>query len=413
MDIVRDTHFDFMKYRTFWIVVSVALLVVGVFSIFVHGALNIGLDFAGGTQVTLKFAESPRLDELREFLAKAGVEEAVIQRFDEEEKNQVIVKTATVAGTEEGSRDPIVDVLTEHYNAGRTGLDLNDVGAATLAAELRRLDPDGVGGDPAHYDAVAASILGQRRNLGLFASWEDIGRTPGVSPAVVDALRAGGFLGSFAVLGVENVGPQIGEELRTKGLLAVVLSIVGMLIYIWIRFELEYGVGAIMATMHDVLVALGLFALLGFEFNLTTIAAFLTLVGYSVNDKIVIFDRVRENRAKSKAKPLIDVMNDSLNQTLSRTILTGGALLLAVTSLFVLGGEVLRGFAFVQGVGVVVGTYSSVYIACPFALLWEQLLGHRRRATRKPGEAAAPGKAPARGGKPAAGGRSGRPKSAA
>jgi preprotein translocase SecF subunit len=159
-----------------------------------------------------------------------------------------------------------------------------------------------------------------------------------------------------------------------------------MLGYIWLRFELRFGIGALMASIHDVLVALGLFALLGYEFNLTTIAAFLTLIGYSVNDTVVIFDRVRENMQKSPNTPLLDLMNRSLNETLSRTVLTSGTTLLAAGSLFVLGGDVLRGFSFVLAVGVIVGTYSSIYIAGPFTLLWEQLAGGGARARRGSGK---------------------------
>jgi preprotein translocase subunit SecF len=182
-------------------------------------------------------------------------------------------------------------------------------------------------------------------------------------------------LGTFTVTGVENVGPQIGEELRTQGFWAVVLSLIAMLGYIWIRFELRFGVGAVIALLHDVLITLGIYALMDYEFNLTTIAAFLTLVGYSVNDKVVIFDRVRENVRKSRRKPLVEIVNESINQTLSRTILTGGSTLLVLLCLLIWGGEVLRGFAFVMFVGILIGTYSSIYTACPFALLWEQLFG--------------------------------------
>ena len=150
-----------------------------------------------------------------------------------------------------------------------------------------------------------------------------------------------------------------------------------MMAYIWCRFEFRFGVGAMIASAHDVLVTLGLYALLGYEFNLTTIAAFLTLVGYSVNDTVVIFDRVRENMRKPKRLPLIQVINESINQTLSRTIMTGGTTLLAVLALFLVGGDVLRGFAFVLLFGIIVGTYSTIYIASPIVLLWEQWFGGR------------------------------------
>lgn len=382
MDLFRDSHIDFMKYRKYWIVVSLALLAFGVFSVFVHGKLNVGIDFAGGTQLTVQFAEQPEIDRLRGVLAQAGVADAQLQRFGEPGSHEVLIKTPVAEGTQEGLRDPIVAALDRVYNPGMDAeLDLNRDGVEDISAALLAADPDGVagGGDPeaaaAHYEGVAESILERRREAGLIGSWEQVAAAPGVSPAALDVLRDSGQLGNFAVLGVENVGPQMGRELREKGVWAVVLSLLGMLAYIWIRFELRFGIGALMASLHDVLIALGLFALFDYEFNLTTIAAFLTLIGYSVNDTVVIFDRVRENMHKHPAKPMVEVMNESLNQTLARTVLTSGTTLLAVGALFVLGGDVLRGFAFVLVIGVIVGTYSSLYIAAPFALLWEQLFG--------------------------------------
>ena len=195
-------------------------------------------------------------------------------------------------------------------------------------------------------------------------------------------LESDTYLGAFNILQNENVGPQIGGELRTKGILAVVLSLLGMLMYIWYRFELRFGVGALVAVFHDFLITLGLFAMVNYEFNLSTIAAFLTLVGYSVNDTVVIFDRVRENMRRNRRMPLIDIMNVSVNQTLSRTILTSGTTLLVVGCLFAMGGEVIRGFAFVLLVGVLVGTYSSIFVASPFALLWEKYFGRDARERR-------------------------------
>ncbi|HEX4955855.1 MAG TPA: protein translocase subunit SecD [Thermoanaerobaculia bacterium] len=232
---------------------------------------------------------------------------------------------------------------------------------------------------------LAAQGLGDAtiQRIGTAEENEVLIRTPvkegseeGTAGTVTSALRS--RYQDFEVRSTENVGPQVGSELRRKGILAVVFSMIGMLVYIWVRFELRFGVGALMAVVHDVLVTLGLYAFSGLEFNLTTIAAFLTLVGYSVNDTVVVFDRVRENMRKTPNRPLIEVMNLSLNQTLSRTILTGGTTLTACLALMFLGGEVLRGFAFILFVGVVVGTYSSIYIASPFALLWEERFGGAR-----------------------------------
>jgi preprotein translocase subunit SecF len=312
MDILRNTNIDFMKYRKFWIWVSLALVVGGVFSMFFYQNLNFGIDFKGGTQLTLRFPERPDIERLRHVAEREGVADAIIQRFGDASANEVLIKTPVVAGNEEGSGETLINAVKKEF------------------------------GD------------------------------------------------SVQVLARENVGPQVGSELRKKGLYAVLWSLAGMMVYIWFRFEVHYGVGATMATIHDVLVTVGLFTLFNFEWNLTTIAAFLTLIGYSVNDTVVTFDRVRENLRKSRSEPLLQVMNKSINQTLSRTILTGGTVLLASGALMALGGDVLRGLAFVLFVGVIVGTYSSIYVASPFALLWAQRFG--KEATRLKAGAAAPAK---------------------
>ena len=388
MEIVRDTNIDFMKYRKFWIIVSLALVVLGIFAVFVHGKLNVGVDFAGGTQMTIKFREQPQVDELRQLLAQAGLEDPQIQRFGEEEGNEVIVKTRLVQGSEAGSREKVVAALERRYNHGRGGkTDLNNVGTDAVATLLGRANPAPQA--QAARQEQAELILEARKDRGLFSSWDDISAIAGVTPATVQALRQQAVLGDYAIIGIESVGPQIGKELRSRGFWAVALSLLGMLVYIWIRFELRFGVGAVMACLHDVLITLGLYALAGFEFNLTTIAAFLALIGFSVNDTVVIFDRIRENMRKSRRKPLIEVMNESINQTLSRTLLTGGSTLLALAALLILGGDVIRGFAFVMTVGILVGTYSSIYVASPFALLWEQLFGDKSgRASAEAGSGA-------------------------
>ncbi|MES1243135.1 MAG: protein translocase subunit SecF [Acidobacteriota bacterium] len=386
MELLHDINIDFMKYRKFWIVVSLALVLLGFTALFVHGELNVGIDFAGGTQISLQFRETPNVDKLRKVLEGAGLEEVTIQRIGKETENQVVVRTRLMKGQDEGSLPKVSAALDRELNPGSAGKpDLNRIGADEIAAILTP-------GAPQASLPTAEAIIAKRRQVGLFHSWDDIASVPGLSPTARGTLQQRAGLGNFTVLGTENVGPQIGEELRKRGLYAVLLSLIGMLVYIWFRFELRFGVGAVMASIHDVLVTLGLFALAGFEFNLTTVAAFLTLVGYSMNDTVVIFDRIRENMRKNRRKPLIEVMNDSINQTLSRTLLTGGLTLLSVLALLFLGGPVLRGFAFVMAVGILVGTYSSIYVASPFALLWEKYFGSERKAAQaaggRPAEAA-------------------------
>jgi preprotein translocase subunit SecF len=388
MDILQDKHIDFMKHRKVFIWVSIFLLGLAVFAE-LRGDLNLGIDFAGGTQLTLKFQDEPDVERLRDVVSAAGVEDVLIQRFGDAGDNEVIIKTASIAGSEEGSRGLVETALEQEFDdaASAGQFDLNRNGRGAVADLLVDKDPESLGADPeaaaARYDEVAEQIVSAREETGMFASAEEVAAIPDLSESTRQVLAQNTRLGPFTVLGSENVGPQIGEELRNKGIWAVALSLLGMLGYIWVRFELRYGVGALVAVTHDVIITLGLFTLAGFEFNLTTIAAFLTLVGYSVNDSVVVFDRVRENLRRSRNMPLVDVMNMSLNQMLSRTVLTSGTTLLVMGCLLIWGGDVLRGFAFIITVGVVVGTYSSIYVASPFALLWEQVFGREARTRRR------------------------------
>ena len=398
MDILRDTNIDFMKYRKFWIWVSFALVLVGLVSVFSPLKLNLGIDFAGGTQLTLKFPDRPQIDELRNLVEQAGARDVQIQRFGAVKDNEVMVRTAVAEGTEEGVAPKVIAALNAKLNGGAQGVDLNQIGLQALTIFLQQNDPLGRGpgatGAAQEYEDIAKQILTARKAQGIIGSLDQV--SAGLDPKVVELLRSQTHTGKFAVLSIENVGPQVGSELRKKALYAVMWSLIGMLVYIWFRFELQYGVGATMATVHDVLVTVGLFTIFGFEWNLTTVAAFLTLIGYSVNDTVVTFDRVRENLRKSRGRPLIDVMNESINQTLSRTILTGGTVILASGAMMLLGGDVLRGFSFILFVGVIVGTYSSIYVASPFALLWAQRFGERGRMVSAPAGAKKPAPSVAR-----------------
>jgi preprotein translocase subunit SecF len=203
----------------------------------------------------------------------------------------------------------------------------------------------------------------------------------GISPAVKSWMQANTTAGPFVLLSAENVGPQVGKDLQKKAILAVVWSSIGMLVYIAIRFRsFPFGFGAIVATVHDLLITVGLLALLGREFNLIVVAALLTLVGYSVNDTVVVLDRVRENMRTPKKEPLEVVINRSINQTLSRTVLTSGATMLVVIALFFLGGEVLNTFALTLMIGIIVGTYSSIYVAAAIVVIWKDFQSRRKLA---------------------------------
>ncbi|MEM1204127.1 MAG: protein translocase subunit SecF [Acidobacteriota bacterium] len=388
MQFLTESKIPFLKYRKFFVWVSVALLLTAAVEFMVLGGLNFGIDFKGGTQLTVKMRDAVAVDELRSALADRGLREAAIQRYGLAEDNSVLIKTPVKEGSEEGTGTEIIEALNDAFNSdGQGKADLNQRGSAALAAMLENVDPDGKAADAdesrRHYEATADAVIAARQQNGVFTSWDQVQGVEGLSDPSFEVIRSNGFLGAFQIQANENVGPQIGSELRTKGYLAVTLSLIGMLMYIWYRFELRFGIGALVAVFHDFLVTLGLYALFDYEFNLPTIAAFLTLVGYSVNDTVVIFDRVRENMRRYRRKPLEEVMNISINQTLSRTILTSGTTLLVVGCLFFAGGEVMRGFSFVLLIGVIIGTYSSIFVASPFALLWNQWFGAEGREARE------------------------------
>lgn len=386
MELFRQTNIDFLKYKWYAIGASWLLIAVGLFAIFVQKGLKFGIDFAGGTQIAVQFAERPDLDRLRKILDAANLGDVGLQRYGEPERNQVLIRVQL-------QRQEGRDVSHDVQNAIRTGLlpgadpskiDLNRDGRDVIAARLIAADPDHAAGRPdvvpaQYYGAIAERIIAYRSSTGIFRSTADPDRIPDVPVTVRQWLKADSYAGPFVLLSAENVGPQVGADLRKKALLAVVWSIAGMLAYIAIRFRsLPFGVGAIVALIHDTLITVGLLALLGREFNLVVVAALLTLVGYSVNDTVVVYDRVRENQRSPKKEALESIINRSINQTLSRTILTSGATMLVVIALFFLGGEVLNTFALTLIIGIIIGTYSSIYVAAAIVVIWKDLRGRRK-----------------------------------
>jgi preprotein translocase subunit SecF len=401
MELFRQTNIDFLKYRWWAIGASWALILIGMFAVFVQKGLKFGIDFSGGTAIAVKFNERPDVDKLRKILDGANLGEIGIQRYEDPEKHEVLIRVQQQA--KEG-RDVAGDVLRT-LRQGLEGptdpakIDINTEGKATLAARLAAADPDHVAGRAdadlaTAYAQVAERVIAQRSQAGLFHSAADFGTIPGISPEVKAWLGANTVVGPFVLLSAENVGPQVGADLQKKAVLAIVWSTIGMLLYIVFRFRsLPFGVGAVVAIVHDTLITIGLLALFGREFNLIVVAALLTLVGYSNNDTVVVLDRVRENLKTPKKEPLDVVINRSINQTLSRTILTSGATLIVVIALYFLGGEVLNTFALTLIIGIVVGTYSSIYVAASIVVIWKNFQNRRRLAV-VPAPAPAPVKAP-------------------
>jgi preprotein translocase subunit SecF len=297
MQIFKNPNYDFVKWRWPAIGLSLAIIVAGVVAI-AQGRLPMGVDFAGGSIVVVKFQQHVPIEQVRSAVGAmpGGIgNDAVVQEYGEASQNQVLIRVA------------------------KTGEEVS-------------------------------------------------GKLSQPADAVVAALKQAN-LPPFEVINTEIVGPVVGDQLRRQGILATVFALTGILAYIAWRFQLSFAVGAIAATLHDLLVTLAFLAFFQYDMTLNVIAGLLTITGYSVNDTIVIFDRVRENMRAMRRDNLTNIVNVAVNQTLSRTIITAGATLLSVIALYLYGGEVLEGFAFTMLVGIISGTYSTVFIAAAIAIM--------------------------------------------
>lgn len=242
--------------------------------------------------------------------------------------------------------------------------------AADLRSNLDKLDLRG----------LTIQQVGDTANEFLVRVQESGENLESLAGKIQSTLEAKYGAGKLEIRRTEMVGPQVGKDLRNKGAQAILFAIIGMLVYITFRFEFRFGAGAVVALFHDVLITLGLMSLLNLEVDLTVIAGFLALVGYSVNDTVIVCDRIRENMGKLHSQPLAEIINRSINETLSRTVMTSGLTLLSVLSLYLVGGSVIHNFAFVLLAGIVVGTYSSIFIASPILLFWENFRAARKAA---------------------------------
>lgn len=390
MDFLVNPRVDWVAKRKILVGVSLTLLGMGLVSMFLKG-LNLGLDFTGGTLVYVKFNEPPQLDRIRRALSQAGLRAEEVTRYDEPAKNEVQIRMAQVEDeqaqklTLQGSR--VFETLRSEFDrkpfeAGRT--DFNSISRGALSARLQELDPDqirqvrSISEFTEHYHQLAEKIAAYRdQRGGLLPDFGPL-QGLGLSEGVMGALREKFYAGSFTVLSMESVGPKVGRELQVRARNAIFFSLLGMLIYIAFRFRPIYGLAAVAALFHDVFITLGIFSITNREISLTVVAALLTLVGYSINDTIVIFDRVRENSRLMRRAHLAEIINASINQTLKRTVTTSGLTFLAVFSLYLFGGEVLNGFSFTLVVGIIIGTYSTLAVASPIVLWWQNFTERRK-----------------------------------
>jgi preprotein translocase subunit SecF len=376
MEIFKKTNYDFIGNMWPFIILSLLLTVAGLVSLWLNGGPKYGIDFNGGASMDVNFINRPPAEAIRSALRQkisgeieaqevSGTQEVLIQTGARDDKALQI------------ARGDMIATLNANFNKNADGqkLDLNQAPQATVAERLR--DPlarAGAGLSEDQLQALSKAINGFRdSHSGLITSLDQLSAVPGVTPKILDVIKQECQAGNVAIRSVGLVGPKIGADLRQQAINVVLIALAAMLVYIAFRFEWIYGVAAVIAVFHDTIITIGLFSLFHKQIDLTVIAALLTLVGYSMNDTIVTFDRIRENLKLGVRGTFTDIVNLSVNQTLSRTILTSGLTFLTAVSLFIWGGQVLSGFSFALVVGIMIGTYSSIFVACPILIFWRNL----------------------------------------
>jgi preprotein translocase subunit SecF len=394
VELFRDVNIDWLGKKWYFLGFSLIFSVAGILSLLFWHHLPLDVDFRGGTQVRVKFDQAPDVNRIRGAVDRAGVHDATIVPFGPEANHEVLISLAqreTSESSLDAGRATIVQTLDANYSqssqANQGKIDLDNASRDALTSFLVQKDPLHLGGGDAavaRYQQQAITILQFRdsQHSGIFSSIDSLNGV--ADPAVEAELKQDAYLSGFAVRNVEIVGPQVGAQLRKQALLATLYSLLGMLIYLWFRFELIYGVAAVVAVFHDTLITVGAFSLTNKEISLNVIAAILTLIGYSMNDTIVVFDRIRENLRLSRRENLATVVNRSINQTLSRTVLTSGLTFLTVLSLYVFGGEVLHAFSFALVIGILIGTYSSIAVAAPMLVAYTNWRAERGKAAVLP-----------------------------
>jgi len=380
VEFFRNPNIDFLSKKWYFIAFSLVFSVAGILSMLFWHGLPLGIDFRGGTLVYVKYTHQPDDNAVRAQMDRAGLHNVRIQSYGAAGSNEELIDVPQTSDEAvlDKPREQIISALEKNAPADKR--DLNNTSALTLTAYLMQKDPLHLGTDAQQrYSSIAQAIANYRDKTkgGVLSSLDEL---KGVAePAVLAAIQNDFFLSDFGVYQVEIVGPQVGAQLRKQAVLATTYSLAGMLIYLAFRFEWIYGVAAVVTVFHDTLITLGAFSLTNKPISLTVIAAILTLIGYSNNDTIVVFDRIRENLKLMRREKLSDIVNRSINQTLSRTILTAGLTFLTVLALFLFGGEVLHGFSFALVIGILIGTYSSIAIAAPILVAYQDWRSGRNK----------------------------------
>lgn len=369
------TH-DFVKYRGIAVTISVIINLLVLAGVFFWPHLQYGVDFAGGTELQIHSQKSLDPGELRDLVSKLGFGEPTVQRYGNESENQFLVRVERIA------------LLTpEKADAIKAAVSAALPGLATF-----RFDPE-VGDKldftfktPVTEDALRAAVEKEGtavKEVRPLLAREGKDReytviTQGTADKIGQALREKYGADQIEVVRTDYVGPQVGKQLRIDGILAVLYAMGMILIYVGFRFDFRFSPGVVIALIHDAIVTLGFFVVSRHEFNLTSVTVILTVVGYSVNDTIVVYDRIRENAKRHKGKPLRDLINLSINEMLERTILTSGATALSLVGLIIYGVGTIQDFALAMLVGIISGTYSTWYIASPMTIWIEEHMAQRK-----------------------------------
>ena len=377
MEIFKRTNFDFLGRKWPFILLSLVLTVAGLISLWMKGGPKYGIDFTGGALMDVNFTKRPPAEAIRAALRHKITGEIEVQEI--KNTQEVLISTgARDDAALQVVRGDMISTLNTAFNPQAGGkLDINLASQSVLADRLREpLTQAGVMLSEDQLRAITKAITNFRDTpprSGLISNLEDLSGVPGVTPQLLNVVKQQCFAGNFAIRSVETVGPRIGADLRQQAINVVLIALAAMLVYIAFRFEWKYGVAAVIAVFHDTIITVGLFSILDKRIDLTVIAALLTLVGYSMNDTIVTFDRIRENLKLHMRGTFPSIVNASINQTLSRTVLTSGLTFLTALSLFLFGGQVLNGFSLALVIGIIIGTYSSIFIASPILIFWHDM----------------------------------------
>lgn len=377
----KTPHIKFMKYKYVALAVTAAIVLAGILNITVGKGLKLGVDFGGGTLVRVMFKTPVAVGDVRQQLKNVNLGNSVIQEGEKKGREfqirtMQVIKTADSQAEIEAHEklgNQVIEALKGDDGKAELGRGLKDLNTIDARELTALLSPSFAADAP----QLVESILNLRNTKGIFADHAEL-QEAGLKPEVITFLKDKTFLGKLTILSRETVGPQAGADLRKKATLACIWALLGMLVYIAFRFKLEYGVAAIFTLTQDVLITMSLYSFSNREINLPIIAAMLTIVGYSINDTIVIFDRVRENKKIMRKETLENIMNTSLNQCLGRTIITAGTVFLTLLALFLFGGEVINDFAFAMLIGSIEGVYSTVYLSCPVVLFWQKLFPSKK-----------------------------------